>query len=64
MGRFEITDPKDGFLNLDFDKDLKSVLKNLGYKQKEIEDTVKNLPEKSEKLEERLRAALRILGKK
>ncbi len=64
LGKFKRIDLKGGILNLDFDKDLKSVLKNLGYKQKEVEEAVKNLPEKPEKLEERLKSALKILGKK
>lgn len=61
LGKFKIADLKGEILNLDFDKDLKSVLKNLGYKQKEIEEAVKNLPENLAGLEKRLRAVLKII---
>ena len=61
LGKFKIIDTKGEILDLDFDKDLKSVLKNLGYKQKEIEEAVKNLPENLAGLEKRLRAVLKII---
>lgn len=64
LGKFKIVNLKGEVLDLDFDKDLKSVLKNLGYKQKEVEEAVKNLPEKPRKLEDRLRLALKVLSKK
>ncbi|MEK7162762.1 MAG: Holliday junction branch migration protein RuvA [Patescibacteria group bacterium] len=64
LGKFKTIDLKGEALDLDFDNDLKSVLKNLGYKQNEIEEAIKNLPEEPGKLEERLKAALKILNKK
>lgn len=63
LGKFKKIDLKGETLDLNFDKDLKSVLKNLGYKQKEVEEAVKNFPKKPEKLEERLKLALKILSK-
>ena len=53
-----------GFLPQESDSEIKTVLKNLGYRQKEIEESMKSLPEKPEKLEERIKLALKILSKK
>lgn len=64
LGKFKTIDLKGEVLDLDFDNDLKSVLGNLGYKRKEIEEVIKNLPGNSGKLEERLKSALKILNKK
>ena len=49
---------------LESDNDLESALKNLGYKQKEIEHTLSSIPEKIKKIEERLKLALRFLNRK
>jgi Holliday junction DNA helicase RuvA len=53
-----------GFLPPETDSEIKVVLKNLGYRRKEIEEALKNLPEKVEKLEERIKLALKILSRK
>lgn len=64
LGKFKTINLKGEVLDLDFDDDLKSVLGNLGYKQKEIEEVIKNLPGSSGKLEERLKSALKILNRR
>lgn len=48
----------------DTDKEVKSALKNLGYRTKEIEKVLEEIPEKTIKIEERLKAALKFLSKK
>ena len=47
---------------LEIDNDLKNALKNLGYRQKEIEDALEQIPEKIKKTEERLKEALKFLN--
>ena len=47
---------------LESDSDLKSALKNLGYKQKEIEHALGQISEKIKKTEERLKEALKFLN--
>ncbi len=49
---------------LEIDNDLKIALKNLGYKQKEIEDALEQIPEKIKKTEERLKEALKFLNQR
>ncbi len=49
---------------IDSEKDLKSVLKNLGYKQKEIEEALDNIPQSAKKIEEKLKFSIKFLSKK
>ncbi|MBI5401329.1 Holliday junction branch migration protein RuvA [Candidatus Wolfebacteria bacterium] len=49
---------------LEADNDLKSALKNLGYRQKEIEHALGQISEKIRKTEERLKEALKFLNQK
>ena len=51
-------------LGLDFDKDIKSALKNLGYKEKDIESALDNISSKSKKVEEKLKEAIKLLSQK
>lgn len=57
---------KIGSQDLELDLDLEAVLKSLGYKQKEVKIALAKISEKTatSKLEERLRAALKILAGK
>ncbi|MDI6717613.1 MAG: Holliday junction branch migration protein RuvA [Patescibacteria group bacterium] len=43
----------------DLDKDIKSALKNLGYKQSEINEALKEIPVKLKKTEERIKFAIK-----
>ncbi len=47
----------------DSDKDIKSALKNLGYKQKEIEEALEQIPPKIKKTEDRLKTVIKFLSK-
>ena len=48
---------------MDADKDVKSALKNLGYSSREIESTIENIPENIKKVEDRIKFALKIIGR-
>lgn len=48
---------------MDTDKDVKSALKNLGYRGKEIEEALEHIPQNIKKVEDRIRLALKIIGK-
>lgn len=45
------------------DKDIKDALKQLGYKQADIDEALKALPSDTQGVETRLKAALKMLGK-
>lgn len=47
---------------LEADMDIEKALKNLGYKQKEISEAIKKIPPKIKLVEERLKAALKIIA--
>ena len=47
---------------METDADIGKALRNLGYKQAEIRETIKNIPSKIKKIEERIKAALKILS--
>lgn len=49
---------------LDIDKDIKSALKNFGYKEKEIELALEKISAKSKKFEEKIKQALKFLSRK
>lgn len=51
-------------LELEAEKNIKSALKNLGYKQKDIEEALDNLPESIKKTEDRIRQALKLLSQR
>jgi Holliday junction DNA helicase RuvA len=46
------------------DKDVKSALKNLGYKQKEVQEALDNLPTGVKKAEDRLKHVLKFLSQR
>ena len=46
------------------DRDIKDALKNLGYKQKEIDEALKHIPDDVQGTEARLKTALKLIGKK
>lgn len=47
---------------METDIDIEKALKNLGYNQSEIKEVFKNIPSKIKKVEDRLKAALKILS--
>ncbi len=49
---------------LEAEKDIKYILKNLGYKQREIEETLDKLPSDVKKINDRVKYALKFLGKR
>lgn len=46
------------------DIDIRAALKNLGYKQNDIDETLKRIPNDVKEMEARLKAALKLIGKK
>lgn len=53
--------------NIEFhegDGDIKAALKNLGYRQGEIDEAIKRIPNEAKETEARLKAALKLIGKK
>ena len=48
---------------MDADKDVRSALKNLGYREKDIEDAMKIIPDNIKKVEERVKFVLKAIGK-
>lgn len=49
---------------LDSDKDIKSALRNLGYKPKEVEEAIDKIPASIKKVEVRLKLAIKTLSRK
>ena len=47
---------------METDADIEKALRNLGYKQNEIKEAIRKVPLKIKKIEERIKAALRILS--
>lgn len=45
------------------DSDIKAALKNLGYRQTEIDEAIKHIPTDTQGMEVRLKAALKLIGK-
>ncbi|MEK7624595.1 MAG: RuvA C-terminal domain-containing protein [Patescibacteria group bacterium] len=48
---------------LDLDKEVETVLVNLGYPRGQVKEVLNNLPAEIKKLEDRLKEALRLLGR-
>lgn len=46
------------------DRDIKDALKNLGYRQNEIDEALKQVPNDTQGTEARLKAALKLIGKR
>lgn len=57
MGGGEVIEFHEG------DGDIKAALKNIGYKQQEIDEAIKHIPNELKGTEERLKAALKLVGK-
>jgi len=60
----KIKKSKDDLSELEVDKDIKSALKNFGYREKEIELAMGKVPAKSKDFEEKIKQALKFLSKK
>lgn len=48
---------------MEMDDDIERALKNLGYRQKEIQEAVRHIPREVKKINERLKIALKFLSK-
>jgi len=63
QGRFKEEKSKELVSLLEANAELAAVLKELGYKQKEIQAVIQKIPDKAQKIEEKLRAALKLLSR-
>ncbi len=62
QGRFKEEKSKELISLMEAQAELAAVLKELGYKQKEIQEVIQKIPDKAQKIEEKLRAALKLLS--
>ncbi len=60
----KIKKSKEDLSELDADKDVKSALRNFGYKEKEVELVMDKISAKSKNFEEKIKQALKFLSKK
>jgi Holliday junction DNA helicase RuvA len=60
----KIKKSKEDISELEVNKDVKSALRNFGYKEKEIELAMNKISAKSKKFEERIKQTLKFLSKK
>ena len=61
-GKIKHSRSEDEIAEMESNIKLDQVLRSLGYKQKEIQETLKHIPIKLKTVEERLKAALKILS--